>query len=45
MLINATKRYSFFDVSEHEINSSGPSFSIDTVQHFKKNLITHALDY
>jgi len=36
MLINATKRYSFFDVSEYEINSSGPSFSIDTVQHFKK---------
>ena len=37
MLINATKRHSFFDVSEHEINSSGPSFSIDTVKHFKKN--------
>ena len=36
MLINATKRHSFFDVSEHEINSSGPSFSIDTVKHFKK---------
>ena len=37
MLINATKMHSFFDVSEHEINSSGPSFSIDTVKHFKKN--------
>lgn len=36
MLINATNKYSFFDVSEYEINSSGPSFSIDTVQHFKK---------
>ena len=36
MLINATERYSFFDVSEYEINSSGPSFSIDTIQHFKK---------
>jgi len=37
MLINATKMHSFFDVSEHEINSSGPSFSIDTLKHFKKN--------
>ena len=35
MLINATKRHSFFDVSEHEWFIR-PSFSIDTVKYFKK---------
>ena len=36
MLKNVTKQYSYFDVSEHETNSSRPSFSINTVRYFKK---------